>query len=64
MARSFYRNSAAVILVYSIANEGSLNSLRGWLKEVRDNAHEDIIVVLIGNKCDLEDFRKVKYENG
>lgn len=64
MIRSFYRNAAAVLLVYSVVAKESLNKLNGWLREVRENAHQDIIVVLVGNKCDMEDMRKLKYDDG
>ena len=33
-----------------------------WLKEIKQNANSDIVVYLIGNRCDLEDDREVTRE--
>lgn len=64
MIRSFYRNAAAVLLVYSVTSKDSLHKLKDWLREVRENAHEDIIVVLVGNKSDMDSSRTLTYQDG
>lgn len=33
-----------------------------WLKEVKQHASSDIVIYLIGNRCDLEDDREVTRE--
>jgi GTPase SAR1 family protein len=58
MIRSFYRNAACVILVYSIASKESLYKLVSWLSEARENAHQQVIAVLVGNKSDLKEEYK------
>ena len=35
-----------------------------WLKELRENAEKDIIVMLVGNKTDLKHLRAVRTEDG
>ena len=32
----------------------SFDNVNEWVKEVRNHSHKDVIIVLIGNKCDLE----------
>ena len=61
---SFYNNSSLAVMVYSIDNEDSFNNLEFWLNEIRIKANPDINIFLIGNKCDLEDQRKVSKESG
>ena len=33
-----------------------------WLKEVRDHADTNVVIMLVGNKCDLRYFREVPTE--
>jgi len=58
-----YRGSAAAIVVYDIASENSFQYMKSWVKEVTECEPSAKLVVL-GNKCDLEDKRKVPYVDG
>ena len=33
-----------------------------WLKELRDHTGSNIVIMLVGNKCDLKDHREVSTE--
>ena len=59
---SFYNSSALAILVYSIDDEKSFNNLEMWLNEIKTKGNPDISIILIGNKADLENKRKVTKE--
>jgi small GTP-binding protein len=58
-----YRNANLGILVYSITSRESFDNLKNWIIKLRDKAPLSKII-LIGNKCDLEDQRKVSFEEG
>lgn len=60
----FYRNSSLAIMVYSIDNETSFNSLETWLNELKVQANPNVKILLIGNKVDLDDKRTISYEMG
>ena len=47
-----------------ITRRETFNHLVKWLSEVRENASNDITIILIGNKNDLEDKRQVSIEEG
>jgi Ras-related protein Rab-11A len=50
-------------LVYDISSFLSFQSVEDkWRKELMDNADENILVLLVGNKSDLEDQREVSFE--
>lgn len=49
----YYRNANAAIIVYDVTNEQSLNSASRWLNEL-NTIVPDIFILLVGNKCDLE----------
>ena len=61
---SFYRNSSLAIIVYSIDNMDSFHHINNWLNDLRDKNNPNIIKFLIGNKNDLENERKVSFEEG
>ena len=42
----------------------SCDDLDIWLKQVRTHTNPDCKIYLIGNKCDFENEREVKYEEG
>ena len=60
----FYKRAKLAILVYSIDNRKSFEGINFWLNELRINSGEQIKLILIGNKTDLDDQREVSYEEG
>lgn len=51
-------------MVYDITRKETFNHLTRWLEEVRQNGNPDIMVMLIGNKADLDNRRQVSTEEG
>lgn len=64
ITRIFYKGSHAVILVYDITSAVSYENARDWKKEIENNADQDVLVYLVGNRCDLEDQREITTEEG
>ena len=61
---SYYRGAAGIAIVYDITDPDSFNNINSWLIEVEKNASKSVYKILIGNKCDLEEKRKVTFEQG
>ena len=61
---AYYRGAMGFILMYDITNEESYKSCVHWAEQVRTYSWDNTKVVLVGNKCDLEDQRVVSYEQG
>ncbi|CAB1449332.1 unnamed protein product [Pleuronectes platessa] len=59
LAPMYYRGSAAAIIVYDITKEESFQTLKNWVKELRQHGPPNIVVAIAGNKCDLSDAREV-----
>ena len=64
LVANFYKNCSLAILVYAIDNNDSFKNLSLWLKDLKINSNPDAKMILIGNKCDLVDERKISYEEG
>ncbi|CAJ0609785.1 unnamed protein product [Cylicocyclus nassatus] len=59
---SYYHSAHGVMCVYDMTNENSFNSLENyWLKEIRQHAPQNSVLMLIGNKADLVNERKVDF---
>ena len=65
LAKVFYNNASACILVYDITNKDSLDDIeKYWVPQLKDNAPKDIILALAGNKSDRYAEEEVKDEVG
>ena len=62
MAKSYYKRAHGMIIACAINNRGTFENLRTWLNSVRENAEAEIQIILIANKCDLEEEREIKKE--
>lgn len=50
------------MLVYDISKHPSYDSVERWLRELRDHADTNIVIMLVGNKSDLRHLRAVPTE--
>jgi len=62
--RSYYRGAAGALLVYDITRRDSFEHVSQWLQEARTNADPELVITLVGNKCDKVQDRQVSYEEG
>jgi hypothetical protein len=54
ITRSYYRGAAGALLVYDITRRETFNHLSRWLEEARQHGNPDMVIMLIGNKSDME----------
>ncbi|KAH7647906.1 Rab11 [Cryptosporidium xiaoi] len=59
---AYYRGAVGALLVYDISKRSSFENVERWLKELRDHADPNIVVLLVGNKSDLKNLRTVTQE--
>ena len=53
LAKVFYNNAAACLLVFDITNKDSFDDIKNyWIPEIKENGQKDIILALAGNKSD------------
>jgi len=62
VTRSYYRGAAGALLVYDITRRSTYNHLTSWLTDARNLTNPNTVIMLIGNKKDLEDKRDVTFE--
>jgi len=60
---AYYRGAVGALLVYDIAKQSTYTNVTRWLKELRDHADSNIVIMLVGNKSDLKHLRAVPTEH-
>jgi len=63
ITKTYYKGAHGIILTYDVTDENSFKNIRNWVKQIEQNAQNNVCKVLVGNKCDRED-RKVSVEEG
>ncbi|KAK9501374.1 hypothetical protein O3M35_012109 [Rhynocoris fuscipes] len=64
ITRSYYRGAAGALLAYDITRRETFNHLTSWLDDARQHSNSNMVIMLIGNKTDLESRREVRKEEG
>ena len=59
---SYFRGSDGCFIVYDITNETSFNNIEKWFDKIHEENDKEIPVIIVGNKCDLENERKIPTE--
>ena len=59
---AYYRGAVGALLVYDISKSLTFENVERWLKELRDHADANIVIMLVGNKSDLRHVRAVDAE--
>ena len=61
---SYYKGSHGCFIVYDITNEKTFENVDNWFKQAQKEASKEVSIILVGNKCDLENERKISKEKG
>uniref|UniRef100_A0ACD5WDQ3 Uncharacterized protein n=1 Tax=Avena sativa TaxID=4498 RepID=A0ACD5WDQ3_AVESA len=56
---AYYRGAVGALLVYDVTKATTFENVKRWLKELRDHADANTVIMLIGNKTDLKHLRSV-----
>jgi Ras-related protein Rab-1A len=61
---SYYKGANGILLLYDITNVNSFKNLSNWLIDIEKNSSKNVKKILIGNKCDLNELRKIPINKG
>lgn len=51
---AYYRGAMGILLVYDVSDENSFVNVRNWMRQIDQNAAENVNRLLIGNKADMD----------
>ena len=64
LTKLFYKDASIVILVFDITRKDTFEEIRDfWLKQVKENSNEDIVISLVGNKEDNYEYEDIDNNN-
>ena len=64
ITRAYYKGAKGAFIVYDITRKETFDDVDKWRNELISSCNQEITVMLIGNKCDLEDQREISKEQG
>ena len=59
LAPMYYRGAKFAVVVYDITSKSSFVGAKSWVEEIKNNCGDKCIIILVGNKLDLKNRRKV-----
>ena len=51
---AYYRGAMGILLVYDVSDDNSFTNVRNWMRQIDQNAAENVNRILIGNKADVD----------
>ena len=64
MTPMYYQNSHVCLLLYSVTDRSSFDSIDEWIESLKQEADPSIVIYIVGNKIDLEAERLVSTSEG
>jgi len=64
IARAYYKNSVCACVVYDISNHTSFEDIQIWIDDCIKQTAKSVLLLLVGNKSDLDNKREVSYQEG
>jgi small GTP-binding protein len=63
ITRQYYRDINGCFLIFDLTSLNSFEGAEKWLADIKEHGPEYTVVMLVGNKCDLVDERKIAYND-
>ena len=61
---AYYKGAHGALIVYDITRKDSFDSVEKWLRDLKNNGEEKMVIMAIGNKCDMVNERVISTEEG
>jgi small GTP-binding protein len=60
---SYYRSAMGILLVYSVTDKSSFNSIEIWMKQIKQFAVENIPILILSNKADVKEKQVSEHQS-
>ena len=60
LASMYYKDASAAILVYDITSKQSFDAIKFWVKELKENVQDELVIAIAANKADLIEHENVE----
>ena len=62
LTKTYYKKAIGALIVYDITKKNTFENAERWYKDIKDEAEEEVVIMLIGNKSDLKHLKEVETE--
>jgi Rab family protein len=62
LAPMYYRSAVIAVIVFDVTKQESYDSVSYWIRELQTNVVDDIVILVCGNKSDLDEKRAVQLQ--
>ncbi len=60
---SFYKKANGIIIAFDVTDQKTFDNIKNWIDSINEHADQGIPKILVGNKNDMIDDRKVQLES-
>ncbi len=54
ITQSFYKGAHGIVVVFDLSDNETFTTIKNWLENIKSNADDGVLKILLGNKCDKE----------
>ena len=64
ITKNYYKGAHGIILIYDVTSKKTYENVKNWIQQIREEVSDKVSIILVGNKIDDEENRKVSTEEG
>ena len=64
ITKNYYKGAHGIILIYDVTSRKTFENVQNWITQIKEEVPVTVIIILVGNKVDDENNRKVTTEEG
>ena len=64
ITKNLYKGAAGIMLIYDITNRNTFDNVKKWVNSIKEEVTSKVVIILVGNKIDLEKKRQVQTDEG
>lgn len=64
ITKNYFRDADGILLVFDLTQRETFEKLPDWVKDIKETVVRDPVIMIVGNKLDASDARKVTNSEG
>ena len=64
ITQAYFKGSKGAFVVYDITQKSTFDNIDKWIKDLKSETDKNLSIIILGNKCDLENERQITKEQG
>ena len=64
ITKNYYKGAHGIILIYDVTSRKTFDSVKNWISQIKEEVSDQVNIILVGNKIDDVQNRKVTFDEG